>query len=276
MLAMQWHSQLHDILNHAKYWQTKSKEENKQVLLYSATVPSWVKGIENELLSTDAEILKFSNSGSHLIPGQNKNIYHYNLEVGHFSNIQNSANVINFVINQLTDLKKTAFEKIVQEKTGQLPTKDSIPVTRTIIFCNTILDCNKLGNLIDDASILHGKMEQPNRRDSLKDFKNGTTPTLVATNVAARGLHIDDVDFVIHYDLPATWVDGFVETYINRSGRSGRAGKSGVSILMHSPQAYGDIADLSKYSGIEFEEFLLPEGLDRSAKGERAVGMGSN
>jgi superfamily II DNA/RNA helicase len=77
------------------------------------------------------------------------------------------------------------------------------------------------------ASAIHGDLRQTNRERALSDFSNGALPVLVATDVAARGLHIDDVDCVIHFDPPEDH-----KAYLHRSGRTARAGKAGVVVSL--------------------------------------------
>jgi len=267
MLSQQWHEELADILKFAKYWQTKSKLENKQALLYSATVPGWVKEIEKEVLSTDCEVVSLVSEEDleqNVIAGTNKNVYHYNMELGYISNVQNAAKVLNFTIQQLTELKNQSFEKAKIQ--GKIHESVEAPTTRTIVFCNKISECEELQNLIKDSEIFHGKMEQSDRKRVYDAFRYGQVPTLVASDLASRGLDIPNVDFVIHFDFPTTWVNSYIETYINRAGRSGRAGKSGISILMHGREGYSQLEKLNKLSGIEFEQFLLPAGLDATAR----------
>jgi superfamily II DNA/RNA helicase len=77
------------------------------------------------------------------------------------------------------------------------------------------------------AAAIHGDLRQSNRERALSDFSNGALPVLVATDVAARGLHIDDVDCVIHFDPPEDH-----KAYLHRSGRTARAGKAGVVVSL--------------------------------------------
>ena len=100
---------------------------------------------------------------------------------------------------------------------------------KAIIFCQTkkmvdILD-ERLSELDYKVKAIHGDMPQPKREKVLKDFREDKIQILIATDVAARGLDIDDISYVINYDMPDD-----VETYIHRIGRTGRAGKEGVAI----------------------------------------------
>ena len=102
---------------------------------------------------------------------------------------------------------------------------------KTIIFSRTKWGADKItGKLIDEgvtASAIHGDLRQSQREKALSDFQDGRIQCLVATDVAARGIHVDDVDVVIHYDPPSD-----AKTYVHRSGRTARAGESGVVVSL--------------------------------------------
>lgn len=102
---------------------------------------------------------------------------------------------------------------------------------RTMVFCNTKRACDRLAadlvRLEVEAEAIHGDLRQRQREKALKDFSQGMTQALVATDVAARGIHVDDVDVVIHYDPPEDH-----KTYLHRSGRTARAGGSGVAVTL--------------------------------------------
>ena len=102
---------------------------------------------------------------------------------------------------------------------------------RTILFSRTKWGADKLaGKLVENgvsAAPIHGDLRQSQREKSLADFAKGKVQALVATDVAARGIHIDDVDVVIHYDPPSD-----AKTYVHRSGRTARAGESGVVVSL--------------------------------------------
>ncbi|HCW00176.1 MAG TPA: RNA helicase, partial [Acidimicrobiaceae bacterium] len=102
---------------------------------------------------------------------------------------------------------------------------------RTIVFSRTKWGADKLAaKLVDagvDAAPIHGDLRQAQREKALADFTGGRIKCLVATDVAARGIHVDDVDVVIHYDPPSD-----AKTYLHRSGRTARAGESGVVVSL--------------------------------------------
>jgi len=103
---------------------------------------------------------------------------------------------------------------------------DKYPEKKIIIFTETKREAEKLGkNYVKKAAVLNGDVEQYERQNILKAFrKPGSDITLVATDVAARGLDIDDIDVVIQYSVKNT------DSFVHRTGRTGRAGKNGINI----------------------------------------------
>ena len=103
--------------------------------------------------------------------------------------------------------------------------------SKTIVFTKTRWGADKLASkLLQEnvtAAAIHGDLRQSQREKALKDFTKGKIRTLVATDVAARGIHVDDVEAVIHYDPPSD-----AKTYLHRSGRTARAGESGVVVSL--------------------------------------------
>jgi superfamily II DNA/RNA helicase len=102
---------------------------------------------------------------------------------------------------------------------------------RTLVFTGTKRAADRLAaNLKKEgvrAAAIHGDLPQRVRERALDDFQNGRLPVLVATDVAARGLHIDDVEIVVHYDPPQDH-----KAYLHRSGRTARAGESGIVVTL--------------------------------------------
>ncbi|MEE2682580.1 MAG: DEAD/DEAH box helicase [Actinomycetota bacterium] len=103
--------------------------------------------------------------------------------------------------------------------------------SRTLVFSNTKAGCDRLvKKLLDEgirAQAIHGDLRQNIREKALDRFAKGKLPVLVATDVAARGIHVDDVDVVIHYDPPTDH-----KTYLHRSGRTARAGTKGLVVTL--------------------------------------------
>ena len=122
----------------------------------------------------------------------------------------------------------------------------------TVIFCNTKVNCQEVADLLRTegyyALALYGEMEQRERDQMLVRFSNGSASVLVATDVAARGLDIEDLPLVINYDLTRD-----AEVHVHRIGRTGRAGKKGLAIsLLAESEAY-KMAAVSEYMKQEFE-----------------------
>ena len=115
---------------------------------------------------------------------------------------------------------------------------------KVIIFCNTKIDCNELSQTLKDdyemeVLVLNSDLEQKEREETLILFVNESYPILIATDLASRGLDIDDVDLIINYDLPNS-----EEIYIHRIGRTARAGKSGKCInLVDDYEAFERLED---------------------------------
>ena len=121
---------------------------------------------------------------------------------------------------------------------------------RTLIFSRTKRGADKLVRQLDaegvNAGAIHGDLRQAMREKSLAKFIDGSMPVLVATDVAARGIHVDDIDVVIHYDPPEDH-----KTYLHRSGRTARAGESGVVVTLVLWDQELEVRRLQKRIGVE-------------------------
>ena len=120
----------------------------------------------------------------------------------------------------------------------------------TIVFCRTRHRADRvakrLGSAGVDAVAIHGGRSQPQRDRALRDFTTGRTLALVATDVAARGIHVDDVAAVVHFDLPPDPKD-----YVHRSGRTARAGQAGVVVALVAPDQRKDATKLARQVGLD-------------------------
>ena len=151
---------------------------------------------------------------------------------------------------------------IVKEKNRYLALKrmiDYIPDIFGLIFCRTRLETQAVAEkLMKDgynAELLHGDLSQLQRNQVMKKFRERTLQLLVATDVAARGLDVDDITHVINYKLPDE-----AERYTHRSGRKARAGKSGISIVLVNTREVRRVKELESRSGIRFELKKIPTG----------------
>jgi len=111
------------------------------------------------------------------------------------------------------------------------------------------------------VGILHGERSHQERKKSLNAFREGRYQILVATDIAARGLDISDLDVVINYDIPHVKHD-----FIHRVGRTGRAGKEGIAITLVSPDEIEQLHDLQKVLGGKIKEIILPEYAPKEVK----------
>ncbi|WP_109097042.1 DEAD/DEAH box helicase [Aquimarina sp. AU58] len=216
MLNMGFYEDINTILSHTP--------EDKNTWLFSATMPKEVSTIAKRFMQTPIEItVGHKNTGS-------KNVSHEYYVV-------NSR-------DRYAALKRLA---------------DANPDIFSVIFCRTKRDTQKVAeNLIGDgynAAALHGDLSQNQRDLVMKSFRNRQIQMLVATDVAARGIDVDDVTHVINYQLPDE-----IETYTHRSGRTGRAGKSGVSMVIVSKSEVRKIKSVERIIKKSFEKKEIPSG----------------
>ncbi len=132
---------------------------------------------------------------------------------------------------------------------------------KSIIFCNTKrmvetleVEIAQRGYKVDS---LHGDMRQSSRDNVMKKFRKGTIDVLIATDVAARGLDVSDIDLVFNYDLPQQ-----AEYYVHRIGRTARAGKKGASFTFVTSRDYPKFREIEKYANIKMEKMKLPTKAD--------------
>ncbi|MCM1108243.1 MAG: DEAD/DEAH box helicase [Clostridium sp.] len=157
---------------------------------------------------------------------------------------------------------------LVQAKDKYLALKrvvDYYPKIYAIIFCRTRLETKEVADkLIQDgynADALHGELSQQQRDLTMQKFRQHRTQFLVATDVAARGLDVDDLTHVINYGMPDD-----IENYTHRSGRTGRAGKKGTSICIIHVRERSKIREVEKVIAKQFVKGELPSGKDICAK----------
>ncbi len=216
MLNMGFYEDINTILSHTP--------EEKSTWLFSATMPREVASIAKRFMKTPVEItVGHKNTGS-------KNVSHEYYLV-------NSR-------DRYLALKRLA---------------DANPDIFSVIFCRTKRDTQKVAeNLIEDgynAAALHGDLSQNQRDLVMKSFRNRQIQMLVATDVAARGIDVDDVTHVINYQLPDE-----IETYTHRSGRTGRAGKNGTSMVIVSKSEVRKIKSIERIIKNSFERKEIPSG----------------
>jgi superfamily II DNA/RNA helicase len=142
--------------------------------------------------------------------------------------------------------------------------------SRVLVFRRTKRGVDKLAKdlmrLGHDAGALHGDIPQRARERVLEGFRRGTVSTLVATNLAARGIHVEGIDHVVNFDLPED-----PETYVHRVGRTGRAGEHGKAVTFVTETEQKDFQDLKRKARVPFvrEHLALYAKSDRRASAAR-------
>ncbi len=131
----------------------------------------------------------------------------------------------------------------------------------SVIFCNTKKRVDEVVGQLQSrgyfADGLHGDMKQPQRDRVMNKFRNGTIEILVATDVAARGIDVDDVEIVFNYDLPQD-----EEYYVHRIGRTGRAGRTGVAYTFVAGKAIRKLKDIERYTKTKIKHQEVPSVSD--------------
>ncbi|MDM1061983.1 DEAD/DEAH box helicase [Empedobacter falsenii] len=200
--------------------------EEKQTLLFSATMPSEVRRIASEYMHNPVEIaVSKVNTAS-------KNIEH------HVYLVRSS--------DRYLALKRLA---------------DYYPNIYGIVFCRTRREAKDVADkLMQDgynADALHGDLSQSQRDHVMEKFRNQNIQILVATDVAARGIDVNELTHVINFNLPDD-----PEVYVHRSGRTGRAGNKGISIIISGGREARKIRDLEKLIASKIEPKNVPTGAE--------------
>ena len=138
---------------------------------------------------------------------------------------------------------------------------DANPDIFSVVFCRTKRDTQAVAEkLIEDgysAAALHGDLSQAQRDGVMKSFRGRQIQMLVATDVAARGIDVENITHVVNYQLPDE-----IETYTHRSGRTGRAGKLGTSIVIITKSELRKISSIERIIKQKFEEKTIPSGIE--------------
>ncbi len=216
MLNMGFYEDIKDILSNTP--------QEKSTWLFSATMPKEVSIIAKKFMHSPQEITVGSkNSGA--------------------STVQHEYYVVGGR-DRYPALKRLA---------------DAHPDIFSVVFCRTKRDTQKVAeNLIEDgynAGALHGDLSQNQRDLVMNSFRKKQIQMLVATDVAARGIDVDDITHVINYQLPDE-----IETYTHRSGRTGRAGKSGISMVIVTRSEMRKIQAIERKIQQKFVHNKIPTG----------------
>lgn len=214
MLNMGFLDDINEILSHIP--------ENRKMLMFSATMPKEISEIARKYMRNPVEFLAGNRNEAA------KNVRHI------------------YYMVRAHD-KYLALKRIV----------DNSPNIYGIIFCRTKKETQEIADkLINDgynADCLHGDLSQSQRDLAMKKFRDHVTQLLVATDVAARGLDVDDLTHVINYGLPDD-----PATYTHRSGRTGRANKTGVAVAIIHSREKGKLREIEKKIGKTFEYKKVP------------------
>lgn len=200
--------------------------KGRNTFLFSATMPKPLLSIANNYMNNPIEItVGKRNAGA-------ENVEH-----------------VSYIIQQRE--KYQALKRIV----------DYHPNIYGIVFCRTRQETKDISEkLVQDgynADALHGDLSQAQRETVMNKFRTRHLKLLVATDVAARGLDVDNLTHILNYDLPDE-----LEIYTHRSGRTGRAGKAGVSIVIVSPKEKYKLNEIEKQLGKKFINLPIPSGKD--------------
>lgn len=218
MLNMGFQEDINDILS--------TTPDEKKTWLFSATMPAEVRRIAKNYMTDPFELtVGTKNTG-------NANIDH------------------EYYIVRPRD-KYAAFKRIV----------DFNPEIFGIVFCRTKIETQEIAEaLIKDgynADSLHGDLSQQQRDKVMKRYRERSLQLLIATDVAARGIDVNNVTHVINFSLPDE-----IENYTHRSGRTARAGKTGVSISLVTSKELGKIRQIERVIGKQFVKAEIPNGFD--------------
>lgn len=187
--------------------------KNRQTLLFSATMPPAIESFANSLLNKPAKI--------QMVPPAST-----------------ADTIMQEVIYVLKDDKKELLHNLLEENKA----------IQTLVFSRTKHGANNLVKLLDKKGIksvaIHGNKSQGARTKALAQFKDKTVKVLIATDIAARGIDIEQLPLVINFDVP-----NIPETYVHRIGRTGRAGSQGLAITLCTPEEKKDLGNIQKLIG---------------------------
>uniref|UniRef100_A0A668SJF4 RNA helicase n=2 Tax=Oreochromis aureus TaxID=47969 RepID=A0A668SJF4_OREAU len=227
MLDMGFAEQVEEILG-SSY--KKDSDTNPQTLLFSATCPPWVYEVAKKYMRPNCKHIDLIGKKT-----------------------QKAATTVeHLAIACHWSQRAAVIGDVIQVYSGSHG--------RTIVFCETKKEANELSmnaSIKQSTQSLHGDIPQKQREMTLKGFRNGAFEVLVATNVAARGLDIPEVDLVVQCSPPKD-----VESYIHRSGRTGRAGRTGVCICFYQRKEEDQLRYVENKAGITFRRVGVPTAND--------------
>ncbi|XP_077420455.1 nucleolar RNA helicase 2 isoform X2 [Vanacampus margaritifer] len=228
MLDMGFAEQVEEIL--AASYNMKDGDANPQTLLFSATCPPWVYDVAKKYMRPDCKRIDLIGKKTQ----------------------KTATTVEHLAIACHWSQRAAVLGDVIQVYSGSHG--------RTIVFCETKKEANELSmntSIKQSTQSLHGDIPQKQREMTLKGFRNGSFEVLVATNVAARGLDIPEVDLVVQCSPPKD-----VESYIHRSGRTGRAGRTGMCICFYQRREEDQLRYVENKAGISFRRVGVPTAND--------------
>ena len=199
----------------------------RQMLLFSATMPKLIRKLASEFLRDPAEI-----------------------------SVAPVSRPIERIDQSVVFVEKTAKPRLLARLLKDGGEKRAIVFTRTKHGANRL--CQQLGRSGIDAQPIHGNKSQNQREKTLAAFRDGSLSVLVATDIAARGIDIDDVSHVYNYDLP-----NVPEVYVHRIGRTARAGRSGQAVAFCDTSERPLLRDIEKLTGIKLRVAAHETGADQ-------------
>lgn len=224
MLNMGFAEDIETIMNSMK----EKAEQKQQFLLFSATIPSWIKDVASKYMDPEYEFINLAENLTNKTP----------------------RNVTHLAVNTPSYDRAEVLENILR---CYCEDKDA----KSIVFTTTKNDAREISQLDvlkGRAEALHGDVPQRSREWVLKRFRQGKTSTLVATDVASRGLDIPRVNLIVQIEPPKD-----PESYIHRSGRTARAGNQGVCITLYDDRNRQWIDKIQEQAGVDFKEVTKEE-----------------
>ncbi|MDD3241644.1 MAG: DEAD/DEAH box helicase [Bacilli bacterium] len=216
MLSMGFQEELEFIFEKTK--------NDRQVLLFSATMPKTILNLAKNYMSSDYKMVSV------------------------ISDVKTAQHIIQnyYVVND-----KTRVEAMARLMDFYSPNK-------SIIFCRTKRNADELLEKLSSrgysVDIIHGDITQSQRIATLDRFKNNVFNYLIATDVAARGIHVDDIELVINYNLPES-----NEAYVHRIGRTGRANKKGVAVTLVKPNEERIMSSIERHINTKINKCEVPK-----------------
>ena len=199
---------------------------DRQTLLFSATMPMPIKKLAERIL-VDPTFISITKTET-----TNKNIKQ-----------------LYYVINEN------------ERDDAMIRLMDAQEATKSVVFCRTKREVDRVSTVLSacgySAKGLHGDMEQNTRETVIKGFKSSAIEILVATDVAARGLHVDNISHVFNYHIPFD-----PESYVHRIGRTGRAGSTGTAVTLLTPHEFRELQRIKQKVGASMEHCYIPSKND--------------